>query len=194
MANATLADLNRMIVAIDHEWSIRVKELRLEANEEYNRIKSELIVSRERELEMEFLKRAKEIKKRQLREESKMRQLHKLKIEESKASLLEQIVHNVRETVQRLNFDSSILESILEKISVDEVFVFVDSRDVSETKRILSKSGIRHEIRQMPTEGLGGAIVCSKDGKEIWDNSFETRINIFIETHADKINRMVFKQ
>ncbi|ELA41478.1 uncharacterized protein VICG_01462 [Vittaforma corneae ATCC 50505] len=194
MDNNTLADLNRMIMAIDHECCIKVKEIRLEASEEYNRIKNELITSRKIGLEREFAKETKEIAKRQLREESKLRQHHKLKIEELKAALLEEIVQNVREAVQKLSFDESILQSVLEKISINEIFVFVDQRDIAETKKILSRSNVKYEIKQMPIEGLGGVIVCSKDGREIWDNSFETRINILIETHADKLNTMVFEQ
>lgn len=194
MDNVTLSDLSRMLHAIEHECSIRVKELRLEANEEYNRVKSELIVRREKELEREFQRRTKEIRSSQQREESRLRQAHRLKMESLKADLVDQVIERVKETVQNMCFDRALLDSILDKISIDEVFVFVDQRDEPETGKILSKTRIKYEIRRMPLEGIGGAIVCSKNGKEIWDNSFETRINIFVDSHADEISRSLFSE
>ena len=44
----------------------------------------------------------------------------------------------------------------------------------------------------MPDEALGGIILCSRDGKEIWDNTFETRINILLEQKMNEINKELF--
>lgn len=194
MENVTVSDLNRMIHAIEHECALRVRELRLEATAEYNMVKSELIVKREKDLEKEFLRRSAEVKGKERREESRERQTHRMKIESLKSDMFEQMIQNVRDAVQLQSFDCSLLESILETVSIDDIVVFVEERDGTKAQRMLNKKNVEYEIRRMPVEGMGGVIVCARNGKEIWDNSFETRINIFVDRHADQIHRRVFKE
>lgn len=189
-----MSDLNRMLHAIEHECAIRVKELRLEATEEYNKVKSELIAEREKDLEKEFQRRAADVRSREHREESRERQTHRIKIEGLKAALFDEIIQGVREGVLQHRFDSNLLESILKIVKIDDMIVYVDKRDQEMTEEILSKSDVRYKVNKMPIEGMGGVIVCSRDCKEIWDNSFETRINIFIDSHADMINKIIFKE
>jgi len=190
MENVTVSDLSRMMHAIEHECAIRVRELRLEAADEYNMIKSDLIIKRERDLQREFLRRSAEVKKKERKEESRERQAHRMRIESLKSGLFDQMMQCVREAVQLEGFSHTLLEGI----EINDMIVFVEDRDSSRVRSMLGSKNIEYELRRMPVEGMGGVIVCSRNGKEIWDNSFETRINVFIDRHADKINRMVFKE
>lgn len=194
MESITISDLSRMLLAIDHECALRVKELKLEANEEYNHVKSELIIKYENDLKRQFAEDLKEIKRKQQREESKLKQRYKLKTEEQKAQIFESIIQGVRENVQKRCLDLSIIKTILRKPSFDELVVFVDERDVQETKKTLDENGKNYTLKPMPVEGMGGIIVCSKNGNEIWDSSFETRLNIFVEKYADRIGQVIFRQ
>ena len=60
---------------------------------------------------------------------------------------------------------------IIKKISSTDVFVFVAERDQKRVEMYFGNSEIKYEIRRMPFEGMGGVIVCSRDGKEIWDRN-----------------------
>lgn len=192
MNNVAISDISRMITAIDHECAIKIKEISLDANEKYNNIKSQLITQRELEINKEFTHKVKEIKKDLIKQECKLRQYYKLKMDEVKSNLVDQLIANAKEEVQRESFDKSIIKSILEKITMKDVVVFVNEKDFEYTKNILIECNMNYEIKQLPDEGLGGVIICSKDGKEIWDNCYETRINVFIEKYGDLINKMIF--
>ncbi|KAM0680947.1 V-ATPase V1 sector subunit E [Glugoides intestinalis] len=193
MENLSIADLSRMLLAIDHECAIKVKEINLEAAQQYNIIKSDIIIKQDDELKKQFLRKQKEILKEKVKQESIMKKAQKLKIEYTKSLLINRIVEEVQKKVQELPFNISILEEILQKITATEIVVFLPSRDEKAAICCLNKFKIDYEIKELPFEGLGGVIISTKDGKEIWDGSFDTRISIFVEKYTYLICKLFFK-
>lgn len=192
MEELSITDLNRMMQAIQHECSIRIREIKLEALQEYNLLKSEIITSKEKQLSIEFKKKLKDIKKEQDKEESNINQNFKLKVNLLKENLMNTVVEELKKTVQERQITTFLLKQIVNKIKSGTFYAFCFERDEETVERILNESNITYEIRRLPEEALGGIILCSKDGKEIWDNTFETRINILLENNLDKISKEFF--
>lgn len=188
----TSTDLNRMIQAINHECNIKVKEIKMEAMMEYNALKSRLIQQKEDEIRREYQKKLKNLMKEQHSQESRTRKEYKLKMEMMKALLIDKIVDGIKDRIDNQSFDISILDEILTKICSKDILIFVTDDDKRKVDLHCRKYEIAYEIRNMPVEGIGGVIVCSKDGKEIWDSSFETRLNVILGKYMDKINNRLF--
>lgn len=192
MDELSVTDLNRMIQAIQHECSIRIREIKLEALQEYNIIKSEIITSKEKQLSIALKKRLKELKKEQDKGESDINQNFKLKVNDLKENIINIIIDSVKKTVQESELDIQLIEQITDKIRTGFYYVFCFEKDREFVEKALSSTGISYEIKKLPDEALGGIIFCSKDGKEIWDNTFETRINTLLENKLNEINKEVF--
>lgn len=190
----TSTDLNRMIQAINHECNLRIKEIKMEATIEYNRLKSKLIEQKEEEIKKEYHQKIKNLIKEQYSLESKTRKEYRLKMEMMKTLLIDKIVDGVRERIDDRSFDMTILEEILTKIRSKNILIFVNERDKERVRENIERYDMKYEIRSMPTEGMGGVIVCSKDGREVWDSSFETRLNVIMGKYMDKINKELFNK
>jgi vacuolar-type H+-ATPase subunit E/Vma4 len=203
MENLSVTDLNRMIQAIQHECAIRIKEIKLEANQEHNLIKNNIISQTEKKLVGEFKAKIKKIEKDQENEESNIEQRYKLKIDKIKEEIINSVVAELTKLVTDQPMDTFLIEQITDKIkkngtlneskiSQKGCYVFCLEIDRPNIIKIFEKNEIDYELRNLPTGALGGLILCSKDGNEIWDNTFETRINIMIEHDLDKINKAIF--
>lgn len=166
----------------------------MEATIEYNRLKSKLIEQKEEEIKKEYHQKIKNLIKEQYSLESKTRKEYRLKMEMMKTLLIDKIVDGVRERIDDRSFDMTILEEILTKIRSKNILIFVNERDKERVRENIERYDMKYEIRSMPTEGMGGVIVCSKDGREVWDSSFETRLNVIMGKYMDKINKELFNK
>ena len=192
MDELSVTDLNRMIQAIQHECGIRIREIKLEALQEYNLIKSEIITTKEKQLSIDLKGKLKEIKIQQDKEESNINQDFKLKVNEVKENIVNMVFDNLRQIVQEKEASVDLINQITSKVKKGSFYVFCFGRDRESIENALKKTNISYEIKQLPDEALGGIILCSRDGKEIWDNTFETRINILLEQKMDEINKELF--
>lgn len=192
MNSLSSTDLNRMLSAIQHECGIRIREIKLEATQEYNLIKSQIITTKEKQLSISFAKKIKEIEKEREKEESNIIQGFKLKIGAMKEKIINSLTDRLIEMAEESETCLSLIKQIADKIQGDKWFIFCFQKDVEKVNAIFGSKDIKYEIRELPSEALGGIIVCSKDGKEIWDNTFETRISILLEKSLDKISKEIF--
>lgn len=192
MDGLSLTDLSRMLHAIQHECSIRIREIKLEASQEYNLIKGEIITAKEKQLSSDFAKKIKELEKEREREESNIKQQFKLKVNGLKADIIATLMDDLKIAVEKKEMSPFLINQIADRITEDNYYVFCFKKDCKKIQAVFDSKKLKYEIRELPAEALGGIIVCSRDGKEIWDNTFETRINDLFEKNLDRINKEIF--
>lgn len=188
----TATDVSRMILSIEHESSSKIKEVKLEAIREYNLIKDRVVSERRQLLAGEFARRRAELEQTRRQAESCLRKEYKIKKERLKAKVLDAVFRKAEDALRTQQMDKGIVEDVLAKVRATEVYVFCNEESVDMISKIAKD--IRYEVKPLPAEGIGGVIVCTKDGKEVWDNCFKTRLQMVRDKHLDILNKALFAQ
>lgn len=183
-------DLNRMIMVIEHDSQMRIKEIKIKSIQRYNTLKDQIIKDRTKEIDEIYKRRKREINKSKEREVALIKNKYKMKMLEIKNRKIEEIKHNVKEELLRKRIDEILIEDCLRWISGDktEYFAICSTRDFEIVKFLTEM-----EVKELPYDGIGGLIICSKDGRMFCDNSYKTRIDIFEEKYINLITNKLFK-
>eukprot|EP00866_Antonospora_locustae_P001273 jgi/Antlo1/1273/1517 len=70
-----------------------------------------------------------------------------------------------------------------------EPVVFCRNDDRSTVKKY-----INGDIKKIDDEFIGGLVLCSKDGREVCDNSFLTRMDVMKKRYMKHISRCIFER
>jgi len=115
----------------------------------------------------------------------------------AKTGVLDEIISRVKKAVSDVSSDGGLLSLIGEAVSglgVDEVKIYVSSRDVATVNRLLKSDkelGPRvKEVRKINC--TGGAVAESPDGRLRIDNTYDTRIEMLLPRILPEINKELF--
>lgn len=183
-------DVSRMILSIEHESSSRIKEIRQEAIHEYSMIKEKVVTDRRQQLERELSGRCAELEQAKRRAEGCLRREYKIKKEMVRAGIFDAVFRKAECALEAQHMSKTVLEDALAKIHSDDLYIFCREKDAGVVRKAI---GTRFEIKSLPDEGIGGVIVCTKDGKEVWDNCFRTRLQILRDSHMDLLNKALLR-
>lgn len=120
------------------------------------------------------------------------------KLLSAKASLIDEIVSQVRKAVSGVSSDESLLNLIREAISgfgADEVKIYVSSRDVDAVKKVLKlDQGLGSRVKEVgKIDCSGGVIVESIDGKIRIDNTYDTRLEMLLPRILPEVSEELFQ-
>lgn len=204
MDAAPQADLNRMVLSIEYEAEAKIKELRIQSIQMYNTLKAEYIENKSKAVVAEYHERAQKALQDRARKEGALRNAFKKKIQAVKQQMLEKVFCEAERILRKKRLDPTLIEECLERVgkgSLSQFYIFVASRDedalnsffkgAADSKRLTSSMSdlrkLRSMSKEMPESGLGGVIFFSKDGRNICDNSFRIRLDIFKEKYLHTI-------
>lgn len=186
MDDAVKQDVDRMMAFICHESREKIKELEIEAREKYNTEKTRIIDEKTRILRTEFEEKRKLLRHGKMIELSKVKRQQRVTILKTK----EQIVNSLFEIVERRLRDTKITKEICrECFEMLEPIVFCRDDDRNTVKKY-----INGDIKKIDEEFIGGVVLCSKDGREICDNSFLTRMEVMKQRYMKHISQLIFKK
>lgn len=188
----TATDISRMILSIEHESGSKIKEIKLEAIHEYNLVKTKVVLERKQCLAREFSKRCAELEQAKRQAESCLRKEYKIKKERLKDKVIDTVFRKAEDMLRTQKMSISVAEDVLAKISATDLYVFCSERDMDMVSNIIKDT--KSDVKSLPDEGIGGIVMCTRDGKEVWDNCFKTRLQVFRDRHLDFMNRALFNQ
>ncbi|KAI5169478.1 hypothetical protein PAEPH01_0750 [Pancytospora epiphaga] len=194
------SDLSRMTLSIEHEVQIKLKEMRIQTVQMYNKLKEERIEERCREVDKMMKERSKRIEREAKKDEGALKNAIKKRIQEAKERKLTLIIKAVENRLRKESLGTELLDECIKRVGEENLgnfLVYALPRDHSfileylkgkykaqpiedgnSTERVVAEM-----IRPMPSDGLGGVIFFSRDGTIVCDNSFTTRLDIFRERY-----------
>lgn len=186
MDDAVKQDVDRMIAFIYHESKEKIKELEIEARERYNTEKARIIDEKTGILRTEFEEKRKHLRHGKMIELSKVRRQQRVAILREK----EHIVDTLFGLVERRLRDTKITKEICRECpEMLEPIVFCRDDDRATVKKYISG-----ELKKIDDEFIGGVVLCSKDGREICDNSFLTRMEVMKQRYMKHISQCIFER
>jgi len=180
------ADIGRMLQTIENDISVRLQEINMETESMYSEMKRryeeefDLYEKREREKISKLF----EVKRK--KEMSKLCRERELIMQKIKSRKIRRIIGKVKERISEVPLSEGLIENCFreaekyEEMKIEEMDVYCAKGDESVVKKFVS--GPFYEI---PSERLGGIIAVSRKNKNIYDNTYLTRLNILLEKHFD---------
>lgn len=194
MDTITLTDINRMMLSIEHESNSRSKEIKLEAVQEYNFLKSKNLEEGKSLLILKHKKRMEELKGLNIKHENNLRKEYKLKYQILKTEIISNIFNELQNRLANYPLHESLLEQVLKRfnISINNMRIYCSKKDISIVENYLRKRMISEfEICVFP-ENQRGVLVCSKNGKMFFDNSYESRLRQIKSKHLNLLVKSIF--
>jgi len=188
----TITDVRRMMLSISHESANRAKELKLEAISEYEAIKDRMVDQGQIALDKKFKSMSEELENERKKSESNLRKKYKMLQQLFKEKILDDLFSMTEKILTNLPLNRKLLEQTLERNTEDEIYVF--SRKTDHDFVLSHTKGTSCDIMELPDEALGGVVICTKNGKEVWDNSFSSRLQSFKERDLQVLNKEIFSQ
>lgn len=186
MDDAVKQDVDRMIAFIYHESREKINELEIEAREKYNTEKTRITEEKIKILSAEFDEKLKLLRHRKMVELSKVRRQQRVDILKEKEQIVCSLFQIVQDKLKSINVTKEICK---ECPDMSEPIIFCKNED-----RATVKKYINGDIRKIDDEFVGGVILCSKDGKEICDNSFLTRMEVLKKRYMKYISQYIFEK
>lgn len=211
------SDLNRMALSIEQEVRTKLKEMRIQTVQIYNKLKSERIESESKSVDREKRERKKKMAEYLSMSEGSMRNATKKKVQAAKSSRLMQIMHAVEEQVKGQSLSTVLIDECIRQIgeeNLGQFLIYTLPRDystvqeyilgyysahltrptsVSDEKEHDINTVVSGMLKVLPEDGLGGIIFFSQDGNVVCDNCFKTRLEIFKERHLKVIHQELFQ-
>lgn len=208
------SDLNRMSLSIEQEVRTKLKEMRIQTVQMYNKLKNERIESESRAVEREMEERKKKMAEYLAMSEGSMRNASKKKVQAAKSSKLVQIMHAVEERVRGRSLATVLIDECVRQVgeeSLSQFLIYTLPRDHPTVRghmlgnysaQLARPTGGKERdinallsdmLRVLPEDGLGGVIFFSRDGNVVCDNCFRTRLEIFRERHLKVIHQELFR-
>ena len=192
MENSEFSNLDKIIAAIEHECACEVEKIKQEAQEKYQKHKDECIKEIQKQLKQEYEKNIQDLNKRRIAEENKIKKVVREKYEYAKMLKLQTIVEEIQLLLKKERLCKKLFIKTLDKLGISRsenkgYIAFCNDEDRWNIEKHFG--GV---VRSMPPIGLGGIVICSKNGKIICDNSFQTRLNVFLKLHLKDIKKHIF--
>ncbi|KAI4291575.1 V-type H+-transporting ATPase subunit E [Pancytospora philotis] len=188
------ADLHRMTMSIEQEVRSRLKELRVQTVHMYNEAKAQHIESQTAALELETAARIKKMQEHRRRSEEVMRHAYKLRYQRLRHKKLEEVLGRAAEKLVGVPLAESLIADTLKCVGTQDLtnfYIYVLEQDRAAVLAYLAKMKIgeamERNIRELPPQGLGGIFIAAADGKEMYDSTYATRLEIFREKHLREI-------
>lgn len=194
MDTVPLTDLNRMILAIDQEAQARIKELRVETVQLYNKLKADYIEAGMRAVDGGLRQRARAAAERRARAEAALRSAFRKRVEAARSQKVQDVMESAATRLRACPLAPLLLEQCIARMGASDYYVFCAERDMGAVNSLLADKFEKEvpEVREIPDAALGGVILFSKTGKEVWDNSFQTRLCVFREKHIREAVKALF--
>lgn len=184
-------DLNRMILAIEEDARLRIKEIKIQSVAKYNMIKAQAIDLGTRKLDEEYMNQIKEIDKKIEIEKYIILNEQRKRILEEKNKKIEDLLEIVKNKLIAEPLNTDLLQECTKWIDVEKASEYYAVCKSSDQKTVLSQ--IKIEFLSLPEDALGGIIICSKKGDFFCDNSFATRLDLFRKKKLNWLNKRLFK-
>lgn len=183
-------DINRMIMAIEHDVSERIKEIKIKSIQRYNSLKEQLIENKIKIAEDTFARKIKEAEMIKNKEASLMKKQLGIELLKAKNEKISEIRAAVEQRLAEIKISKYLIEDCLRYVDEDKekYYAICCPKDYE-----IVKESTGFEIKEMPSYGLGGIILCSKDAKIFCDNSFRARFEIFEEKFMNVLQKRLFK-
>jgi V-type H+-transporting ATPase subunit E len=186
MVDSDTKDVDRMVSFITHEAQEKVTELRIKANEEYNLEKARIISEETNRIKATFDNKIKILEHKRILERSKLVKLKRTKILEEKEEIVKSVIEKVKKKLEGYPLNDKLIPK---NINNNDFVMYCSERD----QNILTKH-FKGDVYPLDKSLIGGVLVCSKDKKEIWDNSYQTRLDAFLENHMKIVSKKLFKK
>lgn len=197
METIPLTDLNRMVLAIEQEVQAHIKELRVETIQLYNSLKARYIEAGVRVADEARRQRAQDAAERRARAEGALRNALRKRVEAARGSKIQEVMAGAADALRRYPLAPLLLEQCVGRVeasTLQDCYVFCAERDAGSVRAFFTEKHreVSFEVRKLPEAALGGVILLAKTGREICDNSFQTRLKIFQERHLKDVAKILF--
>ncbi|ORD94173.1 hypothetical protein ECANGB1_1088 [Enterospora canceri] len=190
MPSMESADLKRMILAIEHECDVEIKRIMQETRDEYNRVRNEVVAELTKALSKKYDQKVKQAEKTRQIQESRLRNESNKKYAIAKYTKVDLFIERIRHELRNESLSKRIYKKTLKKMEISETskehILFCNKKDSSNVRLFFNG-----EIREMPKSGLGGVVICSRNGSILCDNSFSTRLETFLQTYMSTIRNHI---
>lgn len=192
MENDEFSNLDKIIAAIEHECACEVEKIKQKAQEKYQECKDEYIKEIQKQLKQKYERNIQELDKKRISEENEIKKAIREKYEYAKMLKLQTILEKIQLRLKEERLCKKLFIKTLDKLGISRsenkgYIAFCNDEDRWNIEKHFGGT-----VKSMPPVGLGGIIICSKNGKIICDNSFQTRLNVFLKLHLKDIKKHIF--
>lgn len=177
-------DVDRMISFIYHESKETKNELNIKANEEYNTEKNRIISEETERIRKKYEIEEKRLHNMKVLELTKIKRLQSFIYLKEKEAIINRLFDKVKEELRYMSLSEDLVK---ECAHIPDPIIFCKDSDRDVVKRHL-----KGEFKRLNDDFLGGIIVCSRDGKDISDNSFLSRMDMARERYMKFIASHLF--
>ncbi|KAI5150802.1 hypothetical protein ENBRE01_1718 [Enteropsectra breve] len=184
-------DLNRMLLSIENDVNIRLKEINQETAELYAQLKSEYVSAGKEKIEKQVRIQIQEIKKTHVKDKSAIYQRYRMDLQRIKHEKVMETMARVKEELKNRSLENTkLLKSCVKLIDQDDLsnyYLYCNSTDNGMFKKSMFLG-----IKPLPASGLGGLILVSSDGRKVFDNCFASRMEKYFKTSLDEVVAKIF--